>query len=94
MNCSCCESFKTFAVIVVIIQLVFGVFRHTYEQFIKPALNGDNINFKKYGAWARKLYNVKVVKIVLWVVMKLFLVVTGATDGIGKEYARSVNIFS
>lgn len=62
MNCSCCENFKNFAVIVVIIQLIFGVFRHIYEQFIKPVLNGDNINFKKYGEWARKLNNLKVEK--------------------------------
>lgn len=57
MNCSWCENFKTFAVVVVLIQLFFGVFRHIYQQFIKPALNGDNINFKKYGVWARKLYH-------------------------------------
>lgn len=54
MNCSCCENFKIFATYVVIIQLIFGVGRYVYQQFIKPAIHGDKVNFKKYGKWACK----------------------------------------
>lgn len=54
MDCVLCENFRFFATIVVSIQIIFGVIPFIYRQFIKPALNGDKINFKKYGKWASK----------------------------------------
>ncbi|KAG5669224.1 hypothetical protein PVAND_017116 [Polypedilum vanderplanki] len=66
---SCCGFISTFCVFVVSVQLICGVFRFLYQQFIGPLLNGKSTDFKKYGQWA---------------------LVTGATDGIGKEYARSL----
>jgi hypothetical protein len=51
---SCCGLFGTFCAAVVSIQLIFGVFRFLYEQFLGPLLNGKSIDFKKYGKWARK----------------------------------------
>ncbi|XP_037048376.1 very-long-chain 3-oxoacyl-CoA reductase-like [Bradysia coprophila] len=66
---SCCfEYFKTFSVFVVVIQVVFGVFRWLYGNVIGPTFL-EPINLRHYGDWA---------------------LVTGATDGIGKQYARSL----
>jgi len=66
---SCCYEFiQTFSVIVVSIQLVFGVFRWIYGNVIGPNFL-EPTNLRQYGNWA---------------------LVTGATDGIGKQYARSL----
>lgn len=92
MDCSFCETFKNFAVIVFLVQIIFGI-KYIYQQFLRPALYGDKLNFKKYGQWASKL-NFKI--IILDFVFKfkfIYVVVTGATDGIGKSYARTVRIF-
>lgn len=40
---------------IVIVQLIFGVFRWIYNVFIEPRLFGSSINFRKYGKWACKL---------------------------------------
>lgn len=60
--------FGTFCVFVVSVQLVCGVFRWLYENFLGPRF-GKSIDFKSYGKWA---------------------LVTGATDGIGLQYAKSL----
>jgi len=65
---SCCGLIGTFCVFVVSVQLICGVFRWLYENFLGPRF-GKSIDFKSYGRWA---------------------LVTGATDGIGKEYAKSL----
>lgn len=66
---SCCGYVSTFCVFIVLVQLVCGVFRFLYQQFIGPILSGKSTDFKQFGRWA---------------------LVTGATDGIGKEYARAL----
>jgi len=62
------EYLQTFSILVVSIQLLFGVFRWIYGNVIGPNFL-EPTNFQRYGKWA---------------------LVTGATDGIGKQYAISL----
>jgi hypothetical protein len=46
--------FENFCISVVLFQLVFGGSKFIYQQFIAPFLFGNDLDFKKYGKWARK----------------------------------------
>lgn len=87
---SCCDGFKTFCAYVVLMQLACGVFRWIYENHISPRI-GKQKDFKSFGQWAglcgcEKCYETNAISLST----SMHAVVTGATDGIGKEYAKSV----
>ena len=63
---SCCGLIENFCIAVVSIQLIFGVARFLYEQFLGPFLNGKSINFRKYGEWARKS-EIQILSVNFWV---------------------------
>ena len=42
----------SFCIAIVSIQLITGVFRWIYQNFIGPNTSGKTTNFKEYGKWA------------------------------------------
>lgn len=81
--------------LVLILKSVYNLSHFVYVNFLGRLL-GHGLNISKCGPWAGNLNIAKKSKFIIMFIhfLKMTLsVVTGATDGIGKSYARLVFIY-